>query len=214
MNAYPYQTPQYPVTPPAYGGVPNYGAAGAAQVPPVMANPYDPYYAQVVRLQQMTAQQQAAVNPPAPAQPPVPQVSVVGVDNEQQALDAPADLTGTPQLFTMRDDSAIFAKRFNVKNAKVEFTKYSRESNGAAVQGMETAEPVNSIMTDVIKSFTTQLNKIEKDLTDVKESIKNVQFSRNSQPVSAVQPATQNRVVASPADGGAGARSVADYGNA
>jgi len=209
MNAFNPQAtsyPPYPVTPPAYGGVP-------MPPPSPQYNPYDPYYAQTQRLQQMVQQQQAAVAPPAQAAPTPPAVIVEAVDNEQQAIEAAADLTGRPQLFVMRDDTSIFAKRFNVGNGKVDFTRYVRDARGEKASVGESAQTVNIAMEAVVKSFTAQLNDIQKDIADVKESLKNVQLARDSKSAGAVQPAAEKRAVSSSTNGGAGSRPVDDYGD-
>jgi len=185
-----------------------------------MGNPYDPYYAQQARLNQMVAQQQVQQQGQQGTQPIVqpqqPQISVIGVDNEQQALDSPVDLTGIPQLFTMRDDSAIYAKRFNVKNATVDFTTYKRISGptSATTPAVATETPDNTALLDVIGKFTTQLNSIQKDIVDVKEALKNVQSTRVGQSANASKPAAERNYGPSTTSSGSGSRPGDDYGDA
>lgn len=213
------QANSYPVVPPNYGGIGNgYGTPLYPPAPPSpQPSPYDPYYNQQARLQEMLRQQQQAVNGVAQStqvqQPPAPpQITVVAVDNEQQAIDAAADLTGTPQLFVLRDDSGIFAKRFNVKDATVNFTKYVKDTRGEKVPDGKPAEQVNEAFQAVTKSFTTQLNDIQKAISEIKESLKNVQSSRDSKSFGPKQSSNERNYGSNSTDGASRERPVNDNG--
>lgn len=176
------------------GGYVPYGAASQGMAMPI--NPYDPYMQQAQRLQQLTANQQQANMAQQPQVAEPPPISVLGVETEQQALDHPVDLRGIPQLFTMRDDSAIFAKMFNVKNATVDFKKYVRVGKDDPASEKTPAGGLSPTSIDAVlsqvKKFEDALQKIQNDITDIKQGQKNVQSGGNSQHAGGNQPSNKN----------------------
>jgi hypothetical protein len=167
-------------------------------------------------------QQQAAQQPTSSAQPVAPpQIPVIGVDNEKEARDATIDLSGTQQIFVMRDSTAIFAKRFNVSNAKIEFETYEKKAKPADVQTdlfesasqTEKAPPASALL-DMVGKFTNQLNEIQNEIKHLREDVKNVQSARNSKLDSGPKPTNEGNRGASAENGSGGQRSVGNNGNA
>jgi hypothetical protein len=195
---------------------------------------YDPYIAQQQRLQQMMAQQQQAQQAqsqqmaPAPTTAP-PQVVVVGVDNEKEAHDAAVDLSGVQQVFARRDGSAIYAKRFNVSTAKVDFEIYEKKKVQEATQTDLFDSTKNNVfapapstsMLDVVTKFTERLDEIQNGLSETKteikklrEDVKNDKFGRNSQVDNRVKPANEGNNGSSASNGSTGQRPGGNNGNA